>query len=208
MEIPPQSQGVGSIALSQMYRDAAMLEQESLALAAESQKRRLESEMPSAVPKMAKTSVSQTHVSTPATASPAGPQNAGNGGRCFRCGRAGHWSRDCTHIAMAMTARMSSPCHVCGGRTNPPPTASADSASGRTRAGGRTTAALSTISSASALSPRRTRATWRSEPALPSLSVLTPPFQCLPPLSIRARTHSSNTLVHAWAIEDNISCVE
>ena len=90
-----------------------------MALAAESQKRRLESEMPSAVPKMAKTSVSQTHVSTPATASPAGPQNAGNGGRCFRCGRAGHWSRDCTHIAMAMTARMSSPCHVCGGRINP-----------------------------------------------------------------------------------------
>ena len=32
VEIPPQSQGVGSIALSQMYRDAAMLEQESLAL--------------------------------------------------------------------------------------------------------------------------------------------------------------------------------
>ena len=119
VEIPPQSQGVGSIALSQMYRDAAMLEQESLALAAESPKRRFESEMPSAVPKMAKTSVSQTHVSTPATASPAGPQNAGNGGRCFRCGRAGHWSRDCTHIAMAMTARMSSPCHVCGGRINP-----------------------------------------------------------------------------------------
>ena len=75
--------------------------------------------MLSAVPKMAKTSVFQTHVSTPATASPAGPQNAGNGGRCFRCGRAGHWSRDCTHIAMAMTARMSSPCHVCGGRINP-----------------------------------------------------------------------------------------
>ena len=76
VEIPPQSQGPGPIVLSQMYRDAAMLEQESLALAAESQtqKRRLESEMPSAVPKMAKTSVSQTHVSTPATASPAGPQ--------------------------------------------------------------------------------------------------------------------------------------
>ena len=54
VEIPPQSQGVGSTALSQMYRDAAMLEQESLALAAESQKRRFESEMPSAVPKMAK----------------------------------------------------------------------------------------------------------------------------------------------------------
>ena len=36
VEIPPQSQGVGSIALSQMYRDAAMLEQESLALSAES----------------------------------------------------------------------------------------------------------------------------------------------------------------------------
>ena len=85
VEIPPQSQGVGSIALSQMYRDAAMLEQESLALAAESQKRRLESEMPTAVPKMAKTSVSQMHAA-PATASPAGPQNAGNGGRCFRCG--------------------------------------------------------------------------------------------------------------------------
>ena len=39
VEIPPQSQGPGPIALSQMYRDAAMLEQESLALAAESHKK-------------------------------------------------------------------------------------------------------------------------------------------------------------------------
>ena len=83
--IPPQSQGPGPIALSKMYRDAAMQEQESLAPAVGSPKRRPESEMLSAVPKMAKTSVSQTHVSTPAAASPAGHHNAGNGGRCFRC---------------------------------------------------------------------------------------------------------------------------
>ena len=63
VEIPPQSQGPGPIALSQMYRDAAMLEQESLALAAESQKRRFESEMPSAVPKMAKRRLSRRRTS-------------------------------------------------------------------------------------------------------------------------------------------------
>ena len=87
--IPPQSQGLGPIALSKMYRDAAMQEQESLALAAESPKRRPESEMLSAVPKMAKTSVSQTHVSTPAAASlPGTITPATEGGASGAAGRA------------------------------------------------------------------------------------------------------------------------
>ena len=114
--IPPQSQGPGPIALSKMYRDAAMQEQESLAPAVGSPKRRPESEMLSAVPKMAKTSVSQTHVSTPAAASPAGHHKRRQRRAVLQVRPRG---RDCTHIAMAMTARMSSPCHVCGGRINP-----------------------------------------------------------------------------------------
>ena len=65
---------------------------------------------------MAKTSVSQTHVSTPAAASPAGHHKRRQRRAVLQVRPRG---RDCTHIAMAMTARMSSPCHVCGGRINP-----------------------------------------------------------------------------------------
>ena len=75
--IPPQSQGLGPIALSKMYRDAAMQEQESLALAAESPKRRPESEMLSAVPKdgedvcLADARLDSRRASLPGTITPA-----------------------------------------------------------------------------------------------------------------------------------------